>query len=247
MEQVAQALQQYALFSGSQADLESGLAQLVEQGEAVTRQLAALKDADHESVQQHQRDYEALASQWKTTRAALEGIGLAQEEEKQAVLTRFGEVLNTARLQALHIEEIATTAQQQTEALTSFSIQLASLLQTQQEMQTQARQAEQRLQTSFQEALVALRQGMQEEQDRKAAVLLGQMQGAIEAATAIAQAAHDRAERAEQRVGELDTLLQTEQQSSQKLEERVAQLGMTGKEPSKQPSPRRARQKKTDA
>ncbi len=248
MEQVAQALQQYELFSNSQADLESGLAQLVEQGQAITRQLAALREADHELVQRHQRDYAELVGQQETTHAALEGIELAQEEEKQAVADRFEEVMRAAQLQEARIGESAITARQQAERLTTFSTQLASLLQTQQEMQDQARQAEQRLQASFQDALAVLHQEMQEELDRKAATLLGQIQEPVEAATAAAQAAQGRAVRAEQRVDELATLLQTEQESRQKLEKRVTRLGADGGRLPKQPStPRKARQKKADS
>jgi chromosome segregation ATPase len=234
MEQVAQALQQYEVFSGGQAILKNGLAHLVAQSEAVARQLSALKEADQELVQHSQE----LLSRWETTRAALEVVGQTQKAEKQDVAQRFEEVLHTIQFQETRLGEIEAANRQQADLL-------AALHRLQQEMQAQAQQAEQRLQASFQEALAAFSQQSQADQEQRLAALLVQIQPLIEAATATAQAAQVRAEQAGQRAEELAVQLQTEKEHRQKLEELVKQ---PGEGPDTQPSTRRKpRQKKADS
>lgn len=220
MEQVAQALQQYEAFRADQATFEESLARQAEQSEEITRQLVALREADQELAQHIQN----LLKQGETTHAALERT---LEEEKQAVLRRFEEVLRSIQLHETQFAGVEAAIHQQTE-------QLASLADVQQQMQMQAQQAEQRLQTSFQEALATLLQQIQAEQEQQHAALLAQVQPLIKDATETAQAAQVRAEQAEQRVQDLLTHLQT-------LEEQMRQPGVSV--PS---SPRRkSRSKKT--
>ncbi len=253
MEQVAQALQGYEAFSTNQATFEEDLAHLVAQSESVARQLAALRDADQE-LMQHSQD---LLHWWETTHAALEAVERTQKEEKQAVAQRFDEVLRAAQHQETRFGELETATRQQADQLADL-LRLQQEMQTQaqqaerrlqasfqealaalhQQMQAQAQQAEQRLQASFQETLAALHQQMQAEQEQRRAAQLAQVQPLIEAATAVAQAAQARAEQAEQCAQDLATRFQA-------LEEQIKQPGSGARAPS---SPRRkSRQKQADS
>ena len=99
LEQLAEADQQAQRISAAQAELQASIAELREQREATTRQLAAIEQVQREQAEKESQERAALQEQGQQTRAALDSLTTSQQEA------------------AAHLDELVGASEQQRKLL----------------------------------------------------------------------------------------------------------------------------------